>query len=291
MKNNQHNPNLRPEPDKDFLSKTELSYSKSKAEVWEALEKKMEEKPRVQAKPAKVIFLKRRRLVVAASLALLLSLGFLARFYTTNIRVVAGQKVKHTLPDGSVVHLNAASKLTYHPYWWYFTRSVALEGEGFFEIKTGKQFKVRSPLGSTEVLGTKFNIYTRENHYQVFCESGQVKVKDNQENFLIIGPGELVALDTKGSLQNQKDFSQEEVLSWRLNKFIYNATPLDKVLQDFERHYDVKITTKVKNIHRNYYTGLFNRTVSIEEALAIVCYSFDLKFESRKDQSFVIRKK
>ena len=71
--------------------------------------------------------------------------------------------------------LNAASRLQYHPYWWRFERQVKLEGEVFL-VKPGTLFKVVSEKGTTEVLGTEFNIYSREKNYSVFCQSGTVKV-------------------------------------------------------------------------------------------------------------------
>jgi len=61
------------------------------------------------------------------------------RFYTQTITVPKGHHLVAQLPDGSTVDLNADTKLSYHPYWWRFARTVNFEGEGFFKVKKGKK--------------------------------------------------------------------------------------------------------------------------------------------------------
>ena len=60
-----------------------------------------------------------------------------------------------------------------------FSRKVSLEGEAFFEVNPGKKFEVVSKFGKTIVLGTSFNIYSRNSSYQVTCMTGKVKVIEN----------------------------------------------------------------------------------------------------------------
>jgi ferric-dicitrate binding protein FerR (iron transport regulator) len=100
---------------------------------------------------------------IAAALLLLAGIFSLLRFYTTTKSCPAGQHLSYILPDGSSVEMNADSKITFHPLWYRFARKIDFEGEGYFEVKKSKKFEVVSESGTTEVLGTSFNIYSRDN--------------------------------------------------------------------------------------------------------------------------------
>ncbi len=284
--------NLTPEQEKALFSQLELSYSRSKDDVWEALQSKMEEPPANQESPTKTISLNKRRqwirLSAAASLVLMLGVGLFARFYTTQVSVAAGKFASHTLPDGSVIHLNAASSIAYAPYWWRFSRNVNLEGEAFFEVQKGKNFSVISRQGTTQVLGTSFNILARGTTYEVYCKTGKVRVNYHRHSKVILTPGEHTKLVNKDLVKKADKKSQEAMLAWRMGKFVYNTTPLAKIFEDFKRHYNVKIDLKIDKLDEQHYTGVFNRNVTIKEALQIICYSFELNFRQEANGAYVV---
>ncbi|OJJ15329.1 hypothetical protein BKI52_38590 [marine bacterium AO1-C] len=293
MKSNNSHKKLTPQQEQEFFAKLEVPYQRSKSEVWEKLSAKIDETPVSEKKSAvKVVSLNRKRvyLSVAASFLLLAGVSLFARLYTKTIQVNAGEFTSHTLPDGSQVHLNAETKIAYAPYWWRFSRKVNLDGEAFFEVAKGKKFQVISGRGITEVLGTKFNIKARGASYEVYCTEGKVGVEDYKAHKVILLPGELAKFRNKDLKKYAKEVKQEAILSWRLNKFIYNTTPLAKVLKDVERHYNVKVQTALTDLDGYSYTGIFSRSVSAEEALKVICVSLGLSLENTKSHSFVIKK-
>ena len=86
------------------------------------------------------------------------------------------------LADGTTVHLNAGSKLTYPVRFAGKRRIVALEGEAYFEVVQDEShpFVVQTHLGEVMVLGTAFNVnaytdasvcYTTLVHWKssIFC--------------------------------------------------------------------------------------------------------------------------
>ena len=83
------------------------------------------------------------------------------------VSVNRGQRAGITLPDGTIVHLNSESKLTYTPEFNGKLREVSLEGEAFFEVTPNKEkpFIVKTSFFDVEVLGTSFNVsvYNDEN--------------------------------------------------------------------------------------------------------------------------------
>lgn len=288
MKDDDSNKHLNEQEEKELFSRLSINYNRDKADIWASLEERIEQTP---TKKLKVITLQPWVKLVAASISLILIVGVFARFYTTTVSVKIASTAKHSLPDGSVVHINSASKISYAPYWWTFSREIKLEGEAFFEVQKGSKFQVKSPQGTTEVLGTSFNIYAHENQYQVLCVTGRVSVKTPNAEEVILTPNQFAELTEEKLVKQENDKKQASILAWREGRFIYNTTPLLKVFKDFERYYNTQLTIKIENPNEFFYTGLLQRNLSLEEALEIVCYSFEFDLKKTSENQFVIIEK
>jgi ferric-dicitrate binding protein FerR (iron transport regulator) len=98
------------------------------------------------------------------------------------IRTAFGEQRSVTLPDQSSVVLNGNSTLRYASHWDKDSpREVWIEGEGFFSVihtKSHQKFVVHgvSQL-NVEVLGTKFNVKTRQSDSEVMLAEGKVKLE------------------------------------------------------------------------------------------------------------------
>lgn len=285
MKNDDPQDRFGEQRERELFSKLSVNHSREKEDVWAAIEQNLDNGP---SKKPKRRPLRPWAIGVAASVSLLICVGLFARFYTIQIEVKAGETAKHILPDGSVIHINSASFVNYPQYWWAFSREINLEGEAFFEVEKGAKFQVKSPQGTTQVLGTSFNIYARNQSYQVFCATGKVKVETSTAEEVTLSPNQFVELTEEGLIKQENNKKKEEILSWLTGRFIYNTTPLRKVLQDFERYYGTRLIVNIENLDEYFYTGLFNRSIPLEKALEVVCYSFDLTLEKKSDETFMI---
>jgi transmembrane sensor len=259
------------------LPKVQIGFKKSKEDIWSEMETKLVEKPsKGKVNKGRLItfnFLKS----VAAIFILIIGIGAFMKFYTIDLELKAGNTKEIILPDGSRVQLSGNSSLSYAPFWWKFQRKLTFEGEAFFNVQKGSTFKVSSALGSTEVLGTSFNILSTHSKYDVYCKTGKVRVKNSLNQQHIITPGQAVSLDVKGKMIKETSVNELEALAWLSNKFIFNTTPLTKVIGDIERYYDIKIEAQLKAIETKQFTGILDRKNSVEEVLQTICYSFDLK--------------
>ena len=273
--------------EKELFSQLKPIYLKSKEDVWSTMEKTIKEKQTVKKNSSKTIRLVWLKYSAAASIVILIGLGLFARLYTTTVNVPTGQTSEHTLPDGSIIYLNTGSSINYHPYWWNINREVELCGEAFFEVKKGKKFSVSSDMGNVDVLGTSFNVYDRDGAYSVYCKTGKVKVQDEHSNEVILSPGQLTNVENN-ILQTPKEFNANQIMAWRMNKFLYNTTPITKVLNDFELYYGIDVETNIKNINDLHYTGLFMRNIGAEKALDIISFSFELNVEKTGKNTYLI---
>ena len=180
------------------------------------------------------------------------------RFYSQTINCPAGEHVFATLPDGSLVKMNANSNIKYYPLWWTFSRTVNFNGEALFKVKKGEKFEVISKNAKTIVLGTEFNIFSRNSDYQVSCLSGKVKViASTTKDKVILVKNQKAELKTNGSIILHKNEKVKENISWVNNKFFFTSTPINKVFNEIERQYGISIKIE-KNINF-IYTGNFTK--------------------------------
>lgn len=266
-----------------FFGKTEVPYKRSKEEVWDVISEKITERP-----AAPMVTMARRLIIagIAASLLTLIGITSFLRFYTAKVTVPNGRHLSYFLPDSSEVELNAQSTLTYNPYWWSFKRNVNLEGEAFFKVKEGNKFTVRSANGITEVLGTSFNIYSRNEDYRVACITGQVRVKSNTDEAVVLGPGYQAEISPRGSISVEKRGQPEVIISWTDNMFNFTRYPFMEVIAEVERQYDITII--VNEPLDLTYTGFFSKEKDAEEVLEVLCKPFGLTFVEKSDGVYQI---
>ncbi len=250
-----------------------IPWGRSKEEVWQDLD------PSLERPKGKLVFLNKTRWIraVAAVVILLISTGLFMRFFERNLESAYGEHLSHQLPDGSMIELNSGSELSYNPFWWRFDRSLKFEGEAFFMVQKGKRFRVESGLAATQVLGTSFSIFSRENNYRVVCHTGKVKVMaTNSEESALLSPNQIANLKAEGHF----DLSAKSVLPdpapWKTQLFEYTGTPLHEVIDEIERQYDVSIAYPENLDH--YYVGELNAGRDLQTTLNLVCKPFKITF-------------
>lgn len=266
-----------------FLRNVEIPYLKTREEAWAELEKKLTERP-----AHKLLNFRYHKLFIGIAAAILLLAGVfsLLRFYTSTVTCPEGQHLSYTLPDGSKIEMNVDSKIAYHPFWWRFSRKLDFEGEGYFQVEKGKKFEVVSALARTEVLGTSFNIYSRENEYKVTCMTGRVKVTSYNSKWAILDQNTEARVITDGIIMVQREPDAEASISWVNNLFNFTARPLGDVIKEIARQYGVTI---ILNAGADYlYSGYFLKDKPVEEVLTLVCKPFGLTFARVSDKEYKI---
>lgn len=257
----------------DFYNQIETDFEQKDDELWTKIESQIATK-----KETKVIKLNWLKYAVAASILLILGTSVFLRFYTKTIFSKKGEHLFHTLPDNSIVELNAETSLSYQPYWWSFNREIEFSGEAFFKVEKGEKFTVISEEGRTQVLGTSFNIYARNTDYKVFCKTGKVKVNSQKSDIKFIIQENEIAIINNKKKEGSKSKSNSKLISWKENKFNFTDEPLKNVFAEIERQFNVEIQINDKNINNNKFTAYFEKPKNIEQTLNLICLNFNLKF-------------
>lgn len=272
----------------NFFQKVEIPFENGKEVFWAEISDKISVQPQIQSKTTvrSISFIK---MTAAAILLLFIGTTLFLKLYTSTIQAEKGEHVSHILPDGSTIELNAASCISYHPYWWHIEREISFEGEAFFEIEKGRDFIVASGNGETKVLGTSFNIFARKDKYNVYCETGSVKVSSSKSDVeFIIKPGEMAVIDNQNNKGSIESIEAIKVLSWKENKFNFTSELLLKVFEELERQYNVSIYVELEHPSKFIYTGYFEKSISINSTLDLICKSFDFTFVKLNDDSYKV---
>ncbi|MDR0938747.1 MAG: FecR domain-containing protein [Mediterranea sp.] len=213
---------------------------------------------------------------VAAMLTIPLLLAVVAQYYIYNNKVEPtrwleastnpGMTTTVTLPDGTRVHLNSESSLSYPTHFADKQRMVSLSGEGYFEVSKNadQPFIVSTPRQlRVEVTGTHFNVeaYPEDEKVITTLIEGGVSVycpDYNPNKKIKLSPRQkLVYAETDKSMKLFTTTGEAET-AWKDGKIIFRNTPLNEALRMLEKRFNVEFIVKNPRLLTNDgFTGTF----------------------------------
>lgn len=209
----------------------------------------------------------------------------------TTITTAFAEQQTITLPDGTAVKLNANSSLRFAESWNQKERRIVwLEGEAFFEVakktKTGQKFQVITPDLTVEVLGTVFNVNSRQEKTTVYLEEGKVALSLKHQPAIkkTMEPGELLTYSAqkKKVLANIRETHPNLHTSWKDGSLTFEKTPLGDILQKIEHIYGIQFQVEdPANYQRKITTGL--PMEKLEIVIPMLEQAMGLKIEKEKD--------
>lgn len=218
----------------------------------------------------------------AAVLVVLLTSSYFLFFNNTqSYETGIAQTKTFRLPDNSEVLLNSASKITFNEKKWENNRDLTLDGEAYFQVQKGKTFSVQTADGVVKVLGTHFNVKQRNNYYEVTCYEGLVSVTYNNAT-VKLPPGKTFRV-VNNQIEVTNDSTTENP-SWMQQESSFTRIPLNQVVAELERQYDIKIklngvdTTKL-------FTGSFTHT---NQKIALEAVTIPLKLSYKIDGKTIV---
>jgi ferric-dicitrate binding protein FerR (iron transport regulator) len=198
-----------------------------------------------------------------------------------------------TLPDGSLVTLNAHSILQFNAEdFKKSTRDVWMQGEAFFEIKKFKtpdgkatKFFVHTDDLDIEVLGTQFNVNTRRTSTKVVLSEGKVRL--NMTHSLDVAPvtmapGEMVTFTLAQNAISKENVNVDVHTAWKQQVVIFKDTSLQEIIELLEDTYGLQIQLKNKDAVNRRYNGAFEDPKP-DKILLFVTQAFGLEMERYND--------
>ncbi|MBO9728854.1 MAG: FecR domain-containing protein [Chitinophaga sp.] len=218
-----------------------------------------------------------------------------AEEYNTLI-VPYGRRSRVQLEDGTVVFLNAGSRLVYPATFKQHKREVYLEGEGFFDIapNAAAPFYVYAYGVATEVLGTTFNVsaYPDDARQSVVLVSGSVRLhlqhglfgKQTRE----LQPAEMGLLEDDALEVSHVNVNA--YTAWKEGRLLNLHTPLKDILKKLTRYYNIKLDLDSLQPGLETFSGDLDLDENLENVLDIICAANSLRYE-RQGKGFVLKEK
>ena len=233
---------------------------------------------------------------VAASLAILIAAGF--TFILSQLPIdqqtisetkeivketKPGEKLKTMLPDGTIVYLNAGSRLTYPDNFGDSSRIVVLKGEGYFEVAEDKSrpFTVRTHSMDVTALGTEFCVNVSQDNAKdlVALVSGKLLITNVKNEQIKIDSGYTVRLSREDHSFSRSNINYLTEVAWKDGALHFESDSFNEIVQTLALNYGVEFMMDPRlNKINDTYTGTF-KNESLDNVLKVLSFSMNFNYE------------
>lgn len=163
-----------------------------------------------------------------------------AKLSYNQLCVPYGKRASLTLADGTSLWVNAGTTVIYPATFPDHKREIYVDGEVYAEVQRdeNRPFLVKTDKLEIYVLGTSFNLsaYKEDALKRVVLVNGSVEVRLSGVNTRLV-PNQLYTYSQQGSTVETVD--TEIYTSWREGIYIFKDEPIENILLQLARYYDV----------------------------------------------------
>ena len=210
-----------------------------------------------------------------------------------------GRRSRVQLEDGTVVLLNAGSRLVYPASFKGTKREVYLEGEAFFDIAPNAQspFFVYASGIETEVLGTSFNIsaYPDDAQQSLVLATGSVRLHLPGHGLFgksakQLQPRDMAVVNKKGGDLQISQVNVATYTAWKDGRLLFYSTPLKDILKKLTRYYNIQLDLAATQPGLETCSGDLDLEENLDNVLEVICATNSLRYE-RFGQRIVLKEK
>lgn len=214
--------------------------------------------------------------------------------YST-LSVPKGGEYQLVLSDGSKIWLNSDTKLRFPDRFNGNQRVVYLEGEAYFEVAPNTQmpFIVSVRNMKVEVLGTKFDVKAYKEDRMIYTTllSGCVETSNLQSGqSVILHPNEQCLFDATKQQMKKRFVDAATFIGWKDGRFIFENEPLEEIMKQLCRWYNVEVTYQNPELAKYCFTGNTGRFDQLSSLLYLIEKTYPISF-SINGNSIEVRKR
>lgn len=201
---------------------------------------------------------------------------------TALVAETAHHQIKElTLPDGTHVWLNRASRLEWISSSDNKERRVMLSGEARFAVAPdpGKPFLVRTNETTTRVLGTEFNVeaYPGEEEVKVSLLSGKVAFADSRDSSAsILTPGNMVRYRKKDG-QRLTGVAGNRLNNWLEGAVSFNEVPVKDAVERIALFNQYKVNWQTAQLPEGTISAVFYKE-TMDQMLSSIAFSSRFRY-------------
>ena len=192
------------------------------------------------------------------------------------IIVPTGGEYNLILSDGTIVYLNAESRIEFPVKFSGKERVVTLVGEAYFQVTASKEhpFIVKTKDMDVLVTGTEFNVkaYPDELEVQTTLLKGEVTVFAGFEKKekMTISPNQQAQWDREHVALEVREVDPGLFMAWRNGRFIFRQDRLEDIMRTLARWYGVEVVFSDESIKNMTFAGKLDRSEDIAPILDVL---------------------
>jgi ferric-dicitrate binding protein FerR (iron transport regulator) len=204
------------------------------------------------------------------------------------VNVPSGQKQTVTLSDGTVLHLNSGSRLTYPAEFSGNSRTIFMDGEAFLDVAKDPDhpFIIKSQNVDVTVLGTSFNFrnFAQERMAELLLMEGSVEacvsIPDDTRT-VRLRPGDKMRynrLDGKMDIERFAPASYKAF--YRDNSLHFFDMEMADIAKELSRRFNCDIVVVDEELASRRYFSIFTNNETLDQILSVM--SSDGKMRVRR---------
>ncbi len=198
------------------------------------------------------------------------------------LEIPRGGEYLLTLSDGTVIYLNSESTLNFPVKFQGKERKVYLTGEAYFKVAKNTEHPFVVTAGELNVLvtGTTFGVraYKDEKDIQTTLESGHVTVRVEGKSVKLV-PNKQALFDKSTMGLEVRDVDVDLYLAWADGRLVYDNCPLEKILTDLERWYNIDVFYSRDELRSYQFSLNMEKHESFSKVLELIGKAEDVQFE------------
>lgn len=202
------------------------------------------------------------------------------------IEAPQGSQTRTTLPDGTIVWLNAGSRLTYPQAYGLKDRRVKLSGEASFKVHHDSDlpFSVSTQAMCVNDIGTQFNLrdYPNDKNAEVILSEGAVSINnmlDKTDETVMMSPGQRAVINKSTGKLSMSNADAANSTQWTTGRLVFNGESLASIAQKMERYYGVRVVVSPNSQNNSRFFGDFSKQESsINDVLNALSSTHKLKY-------------
>lgn len=192
-----------------------------------------------------------------------------------------------SLPDGTRVHLNGNSRISYPLAFKGDLREVALVGEAYFVVARDEAhpFVVHTANGEIKEYGTEFNVNTYGEKTSVVLVKGSISVKPKGGSEQLMTPGDKADMGIGGITKSKVDVTP--YIAWNTGHFSFEDCTLDELMLVVGRWYGKQVVFTSESLRTVRFTGSLSRYESMESTLEVIATLANVKMEQQENKILI----
>lgn len=203
------------------------------------------------------------------------------------LKVPFGKRSELILADGSKLWVNSGSIVKFPSKFNDNKRTIYLEGEIYIEVTKDslKPFHVETSNFNVNVYGTTFNVKAYKNsteEQKVVLVEGSVGVATIDNMKATMTPNE--SLEITASKLVKENVDTEIYTSWKNGYLIFDNKPLEGVLIELSRYYNVTFLAPDKELINKRCTGKIYLSSNLNDVLETISTLSGSSFKMKKNK-------